>query len=133
MPIRFRCAYCNQLLGIARRKSGTVVNCPKCAGQVVVPRAEAEPHAPSPGAVFEGNDFDKVLEGAGGDQPSVIATVGAVHYPVAASVAGDSRPPGIWLSPSRATFLSVLAVVLIAVAFGAGLLVGMFIQSLRKP
>jgi hypothetical protein len=48
-------------------------------------------------------------------------------------VAGNLRPPGIWLSPSRATFLSVLAVVLLAVAFGAGLLVGMFVQSLRKP
>src|SRR5947209_460375 len=29
MPIRFRCAYCNQLMGIARRKAGTVVRCPK--------------------------------------------------------------------------------------------------------
>ena len=28
MPIRFRCAYCNQLMGIARRKAGTVVRCP---------------------------------------------------------------------------------------------------------
>ena len=25
MPIRFRCAYCNQLMAIARRKAGTVV------------------------------------------------------------------------------------------------------------
>src|SRR5207253_599174 len=40
MPIRFRCAYCNQLMGIARRKAGTVVRCPKCAGQVVVPHPE---------------------------------------------------------------------------------------------
>jgi DNA-directed RNA polymerase subunit RPC12/RpoP len=37
MPIKFRCAYCNQLMGIARRKAGTVVNCPNCNGQVVVP------------------------------------------------------------------------------------------------
>jgi hypothetical protein len=40
MPIRFRCAYCNQLLGIARRKAGTVVRCPTCAGQVVVPNPQ---------------------------------------------------------------------------------------------
>ena len=40
MPIRFRCAYCNQLLGIARRKAGTVVRCPGCSGQVVVPSLE---------------------------------------------------------------------------------------------
>src|SRR5882724_9220949 len=42
MPIRFRCAYCNQLMGIARRKAGTVVRCPTCAGQVVVPNTDAE-------------------------------------------------------------------------------------------
>lgn len=44
MPIRFRCAYCNQLMGIGRRKSGTVVRCPRCAGEVIVP-AEQEPQA----------------------------------------------------------------------------------------
>ena len=40
MPIRFRCVYCEQLLGIARRKAGTVVKCPNCAGQVIVPAPE---------------------------------------------------------------------------------------------
>src|SRR2546421_3288305 len=52
VPIRFRCAYCNQLMGIARRKAGTVVRCPTCSGQVVVPdpgtAAEAGP-ATGPG------------------------------------------------------------------------------------
>ena len=42
MPIRFRCAYCDQLMGISRRKAGTVVNCPKCKGQVEVPRPHGE-------------------------------------------------------------------------------------------
>jgi phage FluMu protein Com len=37
MPIRFRCVYCNQLLGIARRKAGTVVRCPHCSEQLIVP------------------------------------------------------------------------------------------------
>ena len=27
MPVRFRCVYCNQLLGISSRKAGTVVRC----------------------------------------------------------------------------------------------------------
>src|SRR5438094_9291471 len=40
MPIRFRCGYCNQLMGIARRKAGTVVSCPTCSGQVVGPTPE---------------------------------------------------------------------------------------------
>lgn len=41
MPIRFRCVYCEQLLGIARRKAGTVVKCPNCAGQLIVPAPDA--------------------------------------------------------------------------------------------
>ena len=86
MPIRFRCAYCNQLMGIARRKAGTVIRCPNCAGQVIVPNPEpgaAEPPlppAPQPAApqpalkenppLFEGSDFDNLFgtaaTGAGG-------------------------------------------------------------------
>src|SRR5262245_3323528 len=83
VPIRFRCAYCNQLMGIARRKAGTVVRCPKCAGQVVVPNPEPGgadddgpdqpdpvPHGPTaqvnPGApgggLFEHSDFEKVFD-----------------------------------------------------------------------
>src|SRR5580658_1299088 len=45
MPIRFRCAYCNQLMGISTRKAGTVVKCPKCAGEIIVPSLDA-PQAP---------------------------------------------------------------------------------------
>jgi hypothetical protein len=60
MPIRFRCAYCNQLMGIARRKAGTVVRCPRCTGELIVP---ATPDAQPAGAAgrlnlfFEGDDF----------------------------------------------------------------------------
>src|SRR5258708_39389799 len=58
MPFRFRCAYCNQLMGISHRKAGTVVRCPKCAGQVVVPE-DAPP--PEPGAP-PGPDVPNPLE-----------------------------------------------------------------------
>ncbi len=173
MPIRFRCAYCNQLLGIARRKSGTVVRCPTCAGQVVVPNIDEEPdevkeekEPPSPakpgGHMFEGSEIDKLLEGAAGDQPSALASVGRetmrpavappgqaaapVPLPVpkpalvqapaplpipAPAPSPAARPPGLWLSPAQATVVSVLAVIALAVTFGAGLLVGLFIA--RKP
>src|SRR5262245_3752774 len=50
MPIRFRCVYCEQLLGIARRKAGTVVKCPNCAGQVIVPSPEGEDDPSDPEA-----------------------------------------------------------------------------------
>jgi DNA-directed RNA polymerase subunit RPC12/RpoP len=89
MPIRFRCAYCNQLMGISRRKAGTVIRCPNCAGQVIVPKPEAgadeppelpAPHVTAPQPVlkekaplFEGSDFDKIFEdaapGTGGFEP----------------------------------------------------------------
>src|SRR5262249_42175047 len=40
MPIRFRCVYCNQLLGISRRKAGTIVRCTTCEGQLIVPNPD---------------------------------------------------------------------------------------------
>jgi hypothetical protein len=67
MPIRFRCAYCNQLLGIAHRKAGTVVRCPTCAGQVVVPDPNAEgtehnaSNEPPQAPLFERSDFDELF------------------------------------------------------------------------
>ena len=152
MPIRFRCAYCNQLLGIARRKAGTVVRCPSCSGQVVVPSlAEAglaeknQPKAPGGAGVFEGNDIDKMLEGT--EQPSVIQPHPGQGPVLASQYAGGGAPPvaamplpgpggqpgikpaGIWLSPGKATFLSVAAVIALAVAFGAGLLVGLLLKK----
>lgn len=72
MPIRFRCAYCNQLMGISHRKAGTVVRCPKCAGQVVVPE---DAPAPEPGAppgpeapnLLEDPELELLLAGAAND------------------------------------------------------------------
>ena len=64
MPIRFRCAYCNQLLGISRRKAGTVVRCPTCAGQVVVPTVdggEEKGEQEGSAALFERNDFEDLF------------------------------------------------------------------------
>lgn len=72
MPIRFRCVYCDKLLGIATRKAGTVVNCPQCGQPLIVPSPEPEPtHAATAGApapvaspskLFEEDDFDVILE-----------------------------------------------------------------------
>jgi phage FluMu protein Com len=158
MPIRFRCAYCNQLLGIARRKAGQVVRCPTCAGQVIVPTpeedeaAEPEPEGADTAAasveepLFERSDFDELL--------SEKAPVSSIASPPAPPPPRPPAPPpapaagpgnslafevererpssaarpapaaGIVLSPARATFLTVLGIILLAVAFGAGVLVG---------
>jgi DNA-directed RNA polymerase subunit RPC12/RpoP len=73
MPIRFRCVYCSQLLGIARRKAGSVVRCTHCNGEIVVPEPAAalptkreksrksEPELVGSG-IFERNDFDDLLK-----------------------------------------------------------------------
>lgn len=79
MPIRFRCGCCNQLLGIARRKAGTVVTCPNCQQAVVVPHPEEEQKLPiasnknsnlkedkpalhrNEEFVFDRNDFEEIF------------------------------------------------------------------------
>jgi hypothetical protein len=144
MPIRFRCQYCNQLLGIARRKAGTRVECPTCHAQVLVPDASAGAAVPAaaqaPAApqapLFERSDFDDFL------RPPEPAAPPLAPAPVERPASYDVErldvpslgvtPPsrtaggGIVLSPSQATVLTVAAVFLLAVAFGAGLLVGRF-------
>jgi phage FluMu protein Com len=160
MPIRFRCAYCNQLLGIARRKAGQVVRCPTCAGQVIVPEAEEEP-APAPAGdgapppLFERSDFEDVFNVPATEQPQPAAAAGPVaapspghpvtSWPTEGEVPGidveravpelippplppvaPALPgPGIILSPKKATVLTVVVIIIIAVAFLAGVLVGL--------
>jgi hypothetical protein len=153
MPIRFRCAYCNQLMGIARRKAGTVVHCPKCKGQVVVPTPDGplpnEESSPIPiqahdggrdnggagGGVFERSDFEKLFEPAP-QGPQILhqatlpapppAHAGAV-LPAAVSVdLAPLSPPkrGILLSPPILALVCGLVVILMGLAFFLGLLLG---------
>ncbi len=163
MPIRFRCAYCNQLLGISRRKAGTAVRCPTCAGQVVVPNVEAEETESGAGErdalIFERNDFDELLNS--GEHAAVVlpkkeAVLSSSEAPFAIPSSANP-PPGAWgthaepaydmerlkptptlvaipapkaatsgfyLSPAKATALAIAVVILLAVAFAAGVLVG---------
>jgi hypothetical protein len=122
-------------MGIATRKAGTVVRCPTCGGQVIVPHPgaaqPAEQSLQKVGGVFEQTDFDKVLQGPGGSVP-----------PKAAGSSGNlpAGPlPGVDVEPmsladglavpggfSFAKFLLVTIVlfVLLGLAFLAGFLVG---------
>lgn len=103
MPIRFRCAYCNQLMGIARRKSGTVVRCPTCSGQVVVPDPDvpaqgAPVEKPAPGAprqgLFERSDFDQVFDGSG-ERPAATVSGPEASAPAPAGAWGTHAEPAL--------------------------------------
>src|SRR5262249_24555691 len=157
---RCGCAYCNQLMGIARRKAGTVVRCPTCSGQVVVPdpgtagEPEPEPEPvqgmePQP-ALFERSDFDEVfdvpLERPAATMPSAPSAPPGAWGTHAGPALADNRlepapfvppPPagprqGIVLTTAQLTMLAVGAVLLLAAVFGAGVLVGRLLGSGRR-
>ncbi len=154
MPVRFRCSYCNQLLGISRRKIGLPVKCPTCQGQVIVPPRDTEEAAPpalapvgTPQRQFEQSDFLAMLE-----KPPVLAAAAPpapapapprVQEPMPDFSAPEAeRPPEVdveplsvpspngWLlTPKKLTLLIVAIIVLLALAFAAGVLVGMALSG----
>jgi phage FluMu protein Com len=157
MPIRFRCRYCNQLMGISRRKAGMMVHCPTCHAEVVVPTAENEAppaaSAPEPAAaasppLFERSDFEAFLEGpaqppapaqpvnepAAPPPPLSLSSPYQAERLQAPSLSltpglPSQAMPGLVLSPTQATWLTVVAILLLALAFGAGLLVGHYCMN----
>ncbi|MDY3559562.1 hypothetical protein R5W23_000556 [Gemmata sp. JC673] len=177
MPIRFRCGYCNRLLGIATRKAGTETTCPHCSAVVMVPEpiqrggkterldlddvdqllgnvterltepaaqvqvlepprveppraAPAVPRAAKPAPVapaapaaeqplFE-NDFEQLFGNSSASRED------DESLPAVSDRAATSHRTGprmIVLSPQQATLLTCAAVVLMALAFGAGFFV----------
>lgn len=144
MPIRFRCAYCNQLMGIARRKAGTVVSCPQCNGQVVVPTPDpgpgiVPPPGPPPGGgIFDASDFGPDLFVATGPAPAQALAPPPVFAPFAGNnppvAEGEFdvipfshpgvKPRGLVLSPVVFILVSILVFILMGLAFVVGLLVG---------
>ncbi len=114
MPIRFRCAYCNQLMGIATRKAGQVVTCPKCAGQVVVPapdpaQLEEQQQSSSAAAAFEEDEeVQKLLEYAEETKPAPTAKPSPVRP---AAVAPLAAPPPARAAPPAAAHPTEIDVV----------------------
>lgn len=102
MPIRFRCVYCNQLLGIARRKAGSVVRCTNCEGQIIVPEPELEAAAasgrPNAGANSESTQASDLFEQ--NDMAAILRTAAVVpenateipHHPIAGTRTTFSAP-----------------------------------------
>jgi len=139
MPIRFRCAYCNQLMGIGRRKAGTIIRCPRCAGEVIVPAEQPAPAAAGPAAfnpIFEQEDFAQELADvqAVPEPPKSVASASYSHAPFAesdsqgpAATSGapqSLRRPGLFL-PTPILILAVGVLIgLLAVAFALGFMLG---------
>ncbi len=46
--LKIRCYRCNQLLAVAPNKAGTVVACPKCKADLLIPRPDPQPPADEP-------------------------------------------------------------------------------------
>ncbi len=170
MPIRFRCEHCQQLLGIARRKAGTRVNCPTCRASVLVPGTDQEglepladpgpdipsvqgekPVAPAEEPFFERSDFERLFAPTAREQAFEGASVGNMPppppFPASNGPGPGERnggnpvelapaavpPPGEWngsagylLTPQRASLLTVMVILLMALAFVGGLLVGRY-------
>jgi hypothetical protein len=133
-------------MGIARRKAGMTVKCPTCHAQVLVPPTESEtaqqpalapPGGNVPAPLFERSDFDEFLQNPLPDKPAAPAPAppppppspfsmdipSSPSLPMVSSNAPAS-PAGLLLSPAQATWLTVAVILLVALAFGAGLLVG---------
>jgi hypothetical protein len=143
MPIRFRCPQCHQLMGIARRKAGTTVSCTACHSPVTVPAEDDAPMTapipapdppsppPPPRDVFDRDDFDVILQREPASRAPAVATP---PPPVRGprpdeSLMMPSQPApaaGVVLSPGWATTLTVVLVLLLALSFVAGVLVGRF-------
>jgi hypothetical protein len=178
MPIRFRCVYCSKLLGIGRRKAGSVVNCPACQKQLLVPNSEpvgvtensisvganGDPHQESANdearqdtppppmskkpmsgpQLFERSDFEILLEAKPTDKPpekvkkkrnkdAPPPLPSPLERPLENPLDFSQQiprkePVGIFISANRATWLSILAIVAITLAFGAGLIIGRFLK-----
>ena len=154
MPIRFRCPTCNRQLSTARRKAGTQVVCPRCedeicvpdadladpgtaevaqpaevaqAGAARLPRANGRPAtarpvvAPNPGdsgPLFEREDFERLLE------PAVQKARDDATKPAPQPPPPTPAEDGVTISRGAVASLAVLMVVLLAMAFVTGYLVG---------
>ena len=144
MPIRFRCKRCRQLLGIASRKAGSEIECPKCGVSQVVPNEEAasaalamdqfaQAHVTSETAsdliVYEDRPSaietprPRVTEGPGASTSGRAAPDAPPMHPPGEP--GRPLPRGMILFPRRIYYVQGLLFLTVALAaFGSGYFIG---------
>jgi DNA-directed RNA polymerase subunit RPC12/RpoP len=158
MPVRFRCSYCNQLLGISRRKIGTAIKCPTCQGQVIVPPRDADdrprerieqipmdpPGSASTERNFEGLELDLMFappSGSAAPVPARLPTAAAesalpdldIEVDVERLPVLPAPQAGFVLTPIRLILLTAATILALALAFGGGLLVGKNMSAASRP
>jgi DNA-directed RNA polymerase subunit RPC12/RpoP len=142
MPIRFRCAYCNQLMGISLRKAGTVVRCPKCAGEIIVPSPEppdpllskgghggVEPAEQQAGpAALDDPNFEQIFAQPGKDDGATAAA--PTSLPPIAVISPDPPTTEIVLPPRRLGLFVSIGMLVVFVGIVILLLILMFVLGL---
>jgi hypothetical protein len=142
-------------MGIGRRKAGTVVRCPSCTTPLVVPRPKPQPiHNPSlkrDPQVFERGDFDEIFQRAlrKSQSPSPAKLSPAPYQSPAAAIDSSPAPANadrdvnsiggapklaeapagyghIRLSFRLLALIGAAAVIVLALMFAAGFVVGRF-------
>ena len=152
MPVKFRCSACGQLLGIARRKIGQTISCPRCHHPLTVPTEDqTDRPPPAPGApLLEDKEFDKWIgkanappkgagrQGASGLTESEPASPDDVDYDLdddeedSVHVIADlGRRPQHGGGPNP-TVLAALAVCLLLTTFILGILVGRYVLPVER-
>lgn len=124
MPIRFRCAFCNQLMAISRRKAGKVVRCPKCAGDIIVPGTDDRPAGDPPHPGFDDPNFAAALDRAEQQSPTVKAPAPSPPSTDFPSPTQSVARRGIFLSPGRMALVLGINLLFLILAFVIGLIVG---------
>ncbi|MGL6072753.1 MAG: hypothetical protein ACRC8S_01200 [Fimbriiglobus sp.] len=138
MPVRFRCPNCETLLSIAKRKAGTEIVCPKCQDEVLVPSPDMPNSEPEIDLADEeattapetsrknGSMTTSVLtkkqesNGSKSDSSSIKPVV--ITEPVDVPVVPTED--GMYLGKGTVAILAVLAIILVAMAFATGYLMG---------
>lgn len=149
MPIRFRCQRCRQLLGIASRKAGSEIECPKCGISQTVPAEEAasaalamDQFSQTPVSVEAASDFvvyedrpaaietsrSRPPAATGSSTPSQSATAeSATDAPPVQTAPEPGRPVprGMILFPRRVFYVQGVLFLVVALAgFGLGYFIG---------
>ncbi len=128
MAVRFRCQRCHQILGIASRKAGSRIECPKCGLPQVVPSEEAAAAAMAMDRLAPSHQ--PVAETASvvvyDDQPAPIDSPQLVQPSEESTEAtGPIVPRQMILYPRKSLYLQAVLMLLLAVgAFACGYAIG---------